>query len=270
MQIVNRNIFREECDKYFKNIKTHSLNSNIYHFGHLTDEYVRNGITEFHVKTILAGVKSLLKKTSKIKNINLINVIYSTLIKLISFKDLISKDIKPETYRMLIEDSINLYKKYPLKKQSIDYRHILGRMISLKKMNIAIKGNKNGLPKSLSAIQWSIEDQLELVNTLEHILSQYKNINKGFVYKKSKLYVKDEFSYNSTKQNYYGNIIELLRMLSNGIKKMLINSENNKEDISYYEDLIYYYANKIPYNEDARMAKLYDIKSELMAMKKRK
>ncbi len=270
MKTVRKNMFSRECDKFFKQIKSYSLNSNIYLFGHLTSEYAKDGVNDFQAKTILGHIKKLLSRNSCSDNINLVNIIFSTLLKRITPENIISGIIKSETYRRIIDESIRIYKSYPLAK-GVDYRHILGRMVSLKDMCTEVHKRIKKATQDVSAVEWTQYDQLELVNTLERIFSQKEQANSSFVFKRSKLSQshKKYADPDMVKHNYYNSIIKLLWMLRDSSSIMLKNPERNADDIRYNMELAYYYADKIPLQDSERMAKVWKVKAELAKIEKK-
>ncbi len=269
INIIKKNMFTSECDKFFRSTSSRSLNSNIYLFGHLVKDYAKDGINETQANKILGGIKKLLTGKTEPQNVNLVNVIFSTLIKLITPDNLISGALKPDTYRKIIDNSIKIYKTHPLN-EVIDYRHILGRMVSLKDMSMEIRKRMNGIPHEMQALEWTPDEQLEMVGTLERIYLQYKKANSGFVYKRSKGQPDNKRSVNENtiKHNYYNSIIKLLWMLRDSSAVMLRNPEGNIEDIKYNIDLASYYASKIPYSDIFRSAKVWKILADFRKFNK--
>ena len=174
-QALKRNIFISEYEKFCKHVDRYSLNSNIYFFGKLVNRFGSKSFEEDELKAILCGINKLKANKPPIKKISLINVIYSTIIKRIRPEDIISGSIKAETYRKIIDDSIKMYRTHPIGK-GIDYRHILGRMVSLKNMSSGIQEKLKYMPQEFSPLEWTPNEQVDLVYTLERIYSQYKKI----------------------------------------------------------------------------------------------
>ena len=267
MQTVKKNVFNSECEKFFKQVDRFSLNSNTYFWGKFLNNFERDGINEAQLVSILRGVRKLTEGKPNIKNINLVNVIYSSLIKQITTEDIISGVVKPETYRNIINDSIRMYKDYPLRK-SVDYRHILGRMVSLKNMNgeIRKKFNDKLVPQKYNALWWTQDEQLEFVNTLERIILQYKKSNSSFVHKQSKIADKhnEEFTLENTTKNYHKNLVVLLQMIFHNTSKLMKDLKTNAYEISYNKDLAFYYINKIPFDFLIKSESVKRIQSEFI------
>ena len=72
-RIINQNIFRSECEKFFGKINRYSLKSNIFLFGKLVDSNGKKGLNEYQVNLIHQGIKTLLAKNQKAETIYLIN-----------------------------------------------------------------------------------------------------------------------------------------------------------------------------------------------------
>lgn len=259
--IIKHNLFIGDCDKFFKQIGKNSLNSNIYMFGKLTNEYIDSGIDDFKVKTICKSIRNLISKDASAKNINLVNVIYSTLIKNITPENIISGEVKPETYKKIIEESINMYKSYPLNK-GIDYRHILGRMVSLMNMSVAVYKKLNKFPQTLKSIEWTDNEQLELVNVLERIVLQYKSANTSFVEKINKYTKRKATTQEKVRHKYFNNIMKLLWMLLESSLSMMKKENPNPAEIMYNMDVASFYSAKIPYDDVVRMPKIWEIHEE--------
>lgn len=68
-RIINQNIFRSECEKFFGKINRYSLKSNIFLFGKLVDSNGKKGLNEYQVNLIHQGIKTLLAKIRKQKQL---------------------------------------------------------------------------------------------------------------------------------------------------------------------------------------------------------
>lgn len=68
-RIINQNIFRSECEKFFGKINIYSLKSNIFLFGKLVDSNGKKGLNEYQVNLIHKGIKTLLQKIRKQKQL---------------------------------------------------------------------------------------------------------------------------------------------------------------------------------------------------------
>lgn len=262
-RIINQNIFRSECEKFFGKINRYSLKSNIFLFGKLVDSNGKKGLNEYQVNLIHQGIKTLLAKNQKAETINLINVMYSTIIKRITPDSIISGSVKPETYRQIIDDSIKMYRDYPLS-EGIDYRHILGRLVSLKDMSLCVEKKMSRIPEQLSPVAWTINEQLEMVHLLDIISSNYKKVSSDFkIYPDAANHIdhREILNKDEVKNNYHKSILKLLWMLRNSSKKLLGNVANF-DDIKHSIELAEYYFNKIPFKDALKMPKLWQVVSE--------
>lgn len=264
--VIKQNLFAAECSKFFKDVRKRSLNSNIYLFGHFANSFTDCNLNDKHITTILFEVKKLMSKDVSEKNINLINVIYSTLIKHVTPENIISGQVRPETYRKLIDESIKTYKTYPIQKD-VDYRHILGRMVSFKDMSFAIQNKLNKLPKEFKILEWTENEQFEMVNILERILMQYKNANLSFVEKVDKNSgQRKKTTIETFKHNYLNSVMKLLWMLLSNTSLMFKNINDNITDIIHNIDIASFYSAKIPFEDTMRMPKLWKIHKEFKKM----
>ena len=269
-QALKRNIFISEYEKFFKHVDRYSLNSNIYFFGKLVNRFGSKSFEEDELKAILCGINKLKANKPPIKKISLINVIYSTIIKRIRPEDIISGSIKAETYRKIIDDSIKMYRTHPIGK-GIDYRHILGRMVSLKNMSSAIQEKLKYMPQEFSPLEWTQNEQVELVCTLERIYSQYKKINADFVEKKYKNkhpQRRADTTFESVENNYLNSIVKLLWMIKDSVFIMLRNARLNFNNIKDSINLAFYYSGKLSYDDTKRMPKVNGIIAKLKEAEK--
>lgn len=270
MQAVRKNIFDSEYEKFFKRVDRYSLNSNIYLFGKLLNKFEQDGLEEAQLEAILRGVNRLSANKPPEKKINLVNVIYSTILKRITPENLISGAVKPETYRKIIDNSIKMYESYPLGK-GVDYRHILGRLVSLKKMSSELNERLNGIPQRFSAVEWTPNEQIDLVYTLERIYSEYKQTTSDFVVKKSRKSCspkREGTSFESVEKNYFKNVLKLLWMIQESVSVMLRNAAMNFNDIKDSIELALYFYGKLNYNDAKQISQVRTILEKLKKAEK--
>ena len=270
MQAIRKNIFVSEYEKFFKRVDRYSLNSNIYFFGNLLNRFGKDGMEEEQLKAILRGVNKLAANKPPVKKISLVNVIYSTLIKRITPENLVSGAVKAETYRGIIDDSIKMYRQHPIGK-GVDYRHILGRLVSLKKMSNDVKDKFKSIPQEFSAIEWTPNEQLELVYTLERIYSQYKQTSSDFVVKKYKNkhpQRRADTTFETVENNYFNSIVKLLWMIQDNVFIMLRNAVLNFNNIKDSIELALHFSGKLSYNDTKRIPKVCYILTKLKEAEK--
>ena len=181
-----------------------------------------------------------------------LNTIYSTLIKKINAYHIIKGQVKPDTFKKLIDDSIENYRKYPLK-GGIDYRHVLGRMISLKNMNQSLKNLMGRIPLKMQSLNWNDDNQLDLLAIIEILLSDFSKAKEN--YSRSNGFYTDfvapfELTYEKTKELYKYNVIRLLSDTLEVVKKLMKTPLQNKELIEDKLDIAYAYFDKFEYNNE--------------------
>ncbi len=247
-------LFDKKCCEIFDGFKAkpYDLAGNIYRMGKFF-KLEQSRLNEEKVQKVLHYIQDLLHYPTNARNkkfhINAVNIIYSTLLKSISPNLIIKEKIQPETYKKIIDDSIKLYRTKPLK-EDVDYRHILGRMVSLKDMVLAIREKLRFLPERFKVLDWNSSRQLDFVNVLEIILNKYDKTSSNFVVKSiaSDFCPAESFDYDSVKQNYNRNLIKTLVILHKELVYMMQNPIKNSDGIKNRLELIHFYFDKIPFD----------------------
>ena len=253
-----RDLFTVASESFFCNSDNRTYMHNKRLFVNIIKTYCKSGVDENQVQTFLQGISGLLKKKKTSEKINLINVMYSLIIKKILPDTIINGDVLADTYRYVIENSIQMYKNYPLG-QDVDLRHIMGRMVSLKDMSSEIYKRFQGIPRPFAGIKWSQDNQIEFIKVLEIIMLHYNKVNASFVSniaeKQGVSAHNDEFK-KEVKANYYRNIQKLLCMLCDSSKNAMSKNPPDIEEVEECLETAEFYYNKIPYSEISNLPKL--------------
>jgi hypothetical protein len=170
---LEKEMFDRSWNVFFRNVDKFPAQRNISAVGAILRPYRETGLDDYKVLGLMKRSGTLLKQNPSSDNINLVNVIYSTAIKCINPDNLINGELKDKNFAKLVDTSIHIYRKYPLG-GDIDYRHILGRMVSFKDISERIFSQKHyNMPPELKRVEWSESRQLDFISTIERILQHY-------------------------------------------------------------------------------------------------
>ena len=245
--------FIKTASRMLDKIDSYSLENKIKLVGRLLRD-VMEGSSSFCDETIKLAkllINGILNLSSQTKDkIEMVNVFYSSIIKHIKPEDLIKGDVSPKEYLDLINESIKNYKEKPLG-QTIDYRHIAGRMVTLKNMCKAIIEKSGKLPMRLQELRWTDDMQLDYLAILEKIAKDYDGAKAGFKESKGFLYTympKTEYTEDIHKEKYEEHIKDLMLITLGKIRELMRSPRLNREEIENKLEIAYAYFDKIPYN----------------------
>ena len=244
--------FAQTSSMLFESIKQkpYNLAGNIYYMGRFLKQEM-DRLNESKIQLLLSSVKDLLKfKTSRRNKeciINAVNIIYSTILKSISPSLILKGKVKADTYKQIVQDSIKMYRRYPLN-EGIDYRHIFGRMVSLKTMSNAVYKKFSYIPDSLKPLEWTSSEQLDYIEVLEKILKRYDTICSDFKVKSSasSFSPEESFDLESVELTYRHNLIKTLKILNYELFLLMKSPHKNTDEIKNKIELIHFYFDKIP------------------------
>ena len=251
--------FEERFSEVITRMKNdpYNLTANVYNMGRLLKD--ENGkITDEKIDFIINSVHELLenpnvKRSEKERHINATNILYSSLLKIISQDNVLLQQVSPEAYRRVIDESLLMYKKYPLK-DTLDVRHIIGRYVSLKDMSAFVIRKHGYLPKAYKALKWTSSEQLDFAGVLEEAYKNYEKSNAAFTIKSaaSNFDANREDSYKELKENYERNIIKTMEIFKQELASMLSEPRKNFFDIKSAIEVIHTYFDKMPSDTDLR------------------
>ena len=243
---------RKEHNHFFGDMEFTSMNNKTQSIGAILNYVFEDGVKDNNLKVALYFIRRLMMpETLTPEKIELANVFYSTLIKYVQPEDLSEGRVSPHFFRSLISDSIKNYYKYPVGKE-VDYRHIAGRMLSLKNLSDKFPNSLTGFDKKFNFVKWSEVNQADLLGVLERILQFYDSTSESFRhtigYVKSLKEQPVQTTYDQHQQHLFNNIPHLLELTLGKVRTLMANPKLNKEEIEDKLDIAYYYFDKVPYD----------------------
>lgn len=232
--------------------KPYDIASNGYQIGTFLEKEagkINDNKILFIIKTMQDLVNSADRFNQRIRYVNMTNILYSSVIKIIPQDDIISEKVSPATFRKLIDESLSMYYKHPTK-EGVDVRHVIGRLVSLRDLSATICQKFGYVPKNYEAVKWTTDKQLDYMEVLEKAYKNYDRVNAAFTTKSSasSFNTRDFCMHTIMKKNYERNLIKTMDMLKNDVAEMIINPRKNYEHIKSNLEMIHTYFDKVPAN----------------------
>ena len=253
-QLLNNKALNIDYSNLIRSLKISSSRVNVKLVGRCIEHVIKEGIDEKAINTINHIIYSIKTSNAPQENVsNSINVIYSTLIKRITAEDVVSGRISPETLRNLVYSSVQEYIKNPLN-EGIDYRHILGRYISLKKICEEIYQKYPKTYVQNPNIAWTDVDQLNLLSAHEKIRFNLEESKKNFSfhdnYKSFNKFKYQDYSQETVDYRYKCDILNLLKLTFVKIKELMQFPMKNKDVIEDKLEIAYTYFDKVSFGDE--------------------
>ena len=269
-KIFDNELLRKDHNRFFGYMDEHDLATKTQELGAMMNRVFDNGVNEENLNIVLYFVNRLMKDENLTSDrVELANVLLSTAIKMIKPEDIKEGRVTPKKLRYLINISIKNYYNHKIGKE-LDYRHIAGRMLNLKKVSDAFPKVATLYDRKYAPIRWDEEKQADLLGVLERIMVFYDSAKDSFkqtigFLRSEKANIVSTFDMHQTR--FFENIPELMELTCAKVIHLMQEPKKNYDEIKDKLEIAYYYYDKVPYGSHL-MPKLIRIFSILRQKEK--